>query len=312
MMMGSKLVLTGVTNNPGRVCVEYIGSNAERIHGMFPGGVRAVCRASSDTADYRRLLPDDEVRICDLTDPDGLREAFEDADTVLHMAGIYWSRQVADAAAFCGVRRLIAVHTCGIYSKYKEAGEEYRRIDEYCYKVSRDNGIALTILRPTMIYGNSRDRNVIKFITMADRLPLMPMVNGGRYELQPVHYRDLGKAFYDVLVNEESTAGRDFILSGRSPILLRDMFTEIGRNLGKEMRFISCPYPIAYTGAAVINGLTLGRIDYREKVKRLCEPRAYGHAEASEAFGYDPRPFEEGIAEEVREYRDRKWQILQP
>lgn len=303
--MGNKLALTGVTNNPGRVLVEFISSNIKQINELFPGGVRAVYRSSSNINDYERLLPESEKYICDLTDVIELKKAFQNVDTVFHVAGIHWSREVFDAAAYCGVRRIIAVHTCGIYSRYKAAGEEYRQIDDYCYKTCKENGIALTVLRPTMIYGNRRDRNVIKFIKMVDKLPLMPIVNGGRYKLQPVHYKDLGKAFFDVLFHENETTNKDFILSGKEPILLRDMFSEIGKNLGKKVRFISCPFWIAYPGAWFVYILTFKKVDFREKVQRLCEDRAFSHDEATKAFGFTPISFQEGIVNEVVEYGEK-------
>lgn len=303
--MNDKLVLTGATNNPGRVLVDYIAENRDKINELFPGGIVSVFRASSDTYHFKCSLPDAEIATCDLTDVEGLKTAFRGADTVLHMAGIHWSREVATAVAACRVRRLIVIHTCGIYSKYKAAGEEYRQIDECVEKTCKKSNIILTILRPTMIYGNSRDRNVIKFIKLVDKFPIMPVVNGARYELQPVHYADLGKAFFNVLVNEEITSGKDFILSGEKPILLRDMFTEIGKNLGKDVKFISCPFWIAYPGAIVVWAVSLGKIDFREKVQRLCEDRAFPHEEATKAFGFAPRSFEDGIVNEVREYKRR-------
>ena len=304
--MERMLALTGITNNPGQVLIEYISKNIEQVRSLFPGGLRAVCRSSSNIKNYERLLPEGEKYLCDLTDVEGLKRALKNVDTVFHVAGIHWSREVFEAAAYCGVRRIIAVHTCGIYSKYKTAGEEYRQIDDYCYKISKDNKIELTILRPTMIYGNSRDRNVIKFIKMVDKLPFMPVVNGGKYKLQPVHYTDLGKAFYDVLLHEDMTANKDFILSGKEPILLRDMLIEIGKNLDKKVQFISCPLWIAYPGAWIIFLLSLSKIDFREKVQRLCEDRAFPHQEATMAFGYDPVSFQEGIVNEVAEYGDQK------
>ena len=303
--MDNTLALTGVTNNPGRVLVEYIEKNKEVIDEMFPGGIVSVMRQSSSTSHINKHLPDARVVTADLTDTEALKNAFVDVDTVLHMAGIHWSREVVEAAASCHVRRLIVIHTCGVYSKYKAAGEGYRQIDEFVTNTCKTNSISLTILRPTMIYGNIKDRNVIKFIKMVDKLPIMPVINGGRYELQPVHYADLGKAFFDVLVNPKLTSD-DFILSGDKPILLRDMFNEIGKKLGKRVKFISCPFFVAYMGAVMIWAGSFGRIDFREKVQRLCENRAFPHDDATRTFGYLPRLFEVGLADEIREYRENR------
>lgn len=304
--MGKTLVLTGVTGKSGGALAENIGKNIDAVNALFPDGIRTVVRATSNTKRLDVAIPNIQKIVGNLTDPDTLKRAFQNADTLLHVAGIHWSREVVSAAADCGLRRIIVVHTTGIYSKYKAAGEEYRKIDEFVYQTCKEHGIILTVLRPTMIYGNTSDHNIITFIKMVDRLPAMPVVNGARYELQPVHYKDLGEAYYRVLLNEETTANRDFILSGEEPIMLRDMLVEIGKNLGKKVKFVSCPFWLAYPGAWAIYGITAKRMDYREKIQRLCEPRVFPHIEAAEAFGYTTRSFREGIKDEVVEYLETK------
>ena len=305
--MSKILALTGVTGKKsGGVLAENIGNNIGTIKTLFPNGIRAVVRNTSDISSIENKIPAIEIFRGALTDVLFLKKCFEGVDTVLHLAGIHWSREIVEAAATCGVRRLILVHTTGIYSKYKEAGEEYRQIDAFVYETCKKHNIVLTICRPTMIYGNIYDNNIIQFIKMVDKLPIMPVVNEAKYELQPVHYRDLGNAYYNILINESETANRDFILSGGDPILLRDMLSEIGKNLGKNTKFINCPFSIAYTGAWVLYILTMRKIDYREKVQRLCEPRIFSHDDATKAFGYNPVTFKEGIVDEIIQYKAMK------
>lgn len=302
-----KLILTGVTGpKSGGTLLEYISQYQVAIGSMFPGGISVICRGTSKTETVERLLPG--VKICrgSFDNQAFLEQAMKGADTVVHIAWIKKSRAIVDAAVEAKVRRLILVHTTGIYSKYKEAGEAYRCIDEYVEKQCAAHGIVLTILRPTMIYGNIYDQNVIKFIRMVDRLPVMPIVDDARYALQPVHYKDLGRAYFDVLMHEEVTANKNYDLSGGEVIELRDMLSIIGKHLGKDVQFVSCPFPIAYASAWCLYGVTLGRVDYREKVQRLCEPRAYSHEAATRDFGYAPRTFREGIVDEVKEYLTAK------
>lgn len=80
------------------------------------------------------------------------------------------------------------------------------------------------------------------------------------------------------------------------------MLITIGNDLGKKVKFINCPFCLAYTGAWMIYLITLRKKDYREKVQRLCEPRVYSHQDAADAFGYSPRTFEIGVADEIKEY----------
>lgn len=301
--MSKILAITGSTGKKsGGSITQILSARKGEVLERFPDGVRALVRSTSDTSKLDEANLDFEKRYGELTDPIFLEQAFQDIDTVLHIASISLTKYIVDAAVKCHVRRLICVHTTGIYSKYKKVGEEYRNIDAYVEKKCRENNIGLTILRPTMIYGNISDNNVVQFIKMVYCLPLVPVVNGARYDLQPVHYMDLSKAYYQVLMNED-TVNHNYTLSGGAPISLRDMFLEIGNCLGKKVRFISCPFPIAYAGAWVLYLVTLKKKDYREKVQRLCEPRVYPHDEANRDFGYVPRSFQVGIVNEVEEFK---------
>ncbi|MBO4889476.1 MAG: hypothetical protein J5574_00675 [Lachnospiraceae bacterium] len=304
--MDEILAITGITGKSGQAFAFRLEQNQEKIRKMFPGGIRLLLHKERERD--KDILPSFDVQRMygDLDDELFLGEAFLGVDTIVHIAGIHWSRQIVHAAANNFVRRMICVHTTGIYSKYKEAGEEYRNIDDFVYMMSKSKNIILTILRPTMIYGTISDHNVASFIRMVDKLPFMPVVNNAEYELQPVHYADLGKAYYDVLVSEKITGGHDYILSGGEEITLRDMLIEMGAYLSKRMRFVSVPFPIAYAGAWFIYLVSIGKIDFREKVQRLCEPRVYPHEEASRDFGYDPRTFRSAIGDEVREYLQAK------
>ena len=231
---------------------------------------------------------------------------------LLHIASVKFSDYVVPAALRGGVDDFILVHTTGIYSKYKAAGEEYRKTEHKLTELinryrSKGRNIAITILRPTMIYGDLNDKNVATFIKMVDKLRIFPTVNGAHYDLQPVWCGDLGKAYFDVMTNWEVTQNKEYILSGKEPIQLRKMFEVMAKQLGVKNVFISCPYPIAYVGACVIYFLTFKKIDYREKVQRLVEPRAYSHEKATKDFGYDPVSFEVGVRGEIRMYKGSKF-----
>lgn len=296
------LLVTGLTGKSGTALAKLVRDGGLEA----PYHIRAAVRETSRTEQLRALLPQAELLCGNLADPGFLAELTRGVDVVLHIAGIGLSAGLVRAAAANGVKRLILVHTTGIYSKYKAAGEGYRRIDGEVAALAREYGLGLTILRPTMIYGVLGDRNMEKFIKMVDRLSPMPVVDHGAYLLQPVHAEDLAHAYVQILNHLEGTSGRDYILSGRDPILLIDMFRVIADELGVERRFVSVPFPVAYVGAWGLYLLSLGRIDLREKVQRLCEDRAYPHEEAVRDFGYAPMPFEEGLRREVRAYLQEK------
>lgn len=296
------LVVTGFTGKSGIVFARLLAAHhmTEQYH------IRAAVRPTSHLESLLAALPEAELCIGDLEDTAYLKQLTDKADVVFHIAGIEKSVPLVKAALENDVRRLILVHTTGIYSKYKAAGAHYREIDEEVTSLCAEKGAGLTILRPTMIYGTVNDRNIIQFIKMVDKLSPMPVVNHANYLLQPVHAEDLGGAYHTMMSHLSETSGKNYILSGRDPVLLIDLLRIIADELGVKRRFVSVPFPIAYAGVWGLYLLSLSRIDMREKVQRLCESRAYPHEEAARDFGYNPMPFEEGLRREVRDYLQQK------
>lgn len=296
------ILITGITGRSGRYLGELLTQNNI-------GNVTAIIR---DEEKFRSLFGEQSNICCevgDIRDGKYVTKLLIDKkiDTLLHIPGIKLSIKMVKAAIKSGVvKRIILVHTTGIYSKFKAASEEYLEIEKQIDELLKGTDISLTILRPTMIYGSLDDRNMSSFIKMIDKLRIFPLVNGGKYELQPVNQKDLGKAYYQVLIHEEATANKNYDLSGGTVIYLKDILQNISKFLGKKTIFISVPFGLAYFAANVAYYLSFTKFDYREKVQRLVEPRAYEHKEAEQDFGYSPMEFLDGLKEEVELYKRRK------
>lgn len=334
-----KVLITGITGHSGQYFLD-------ELIAAFPEGVsiRALVRKTSDRAKLEKLIEmgrDVEIFEGNLADEKSLAAMTRGMDMVFHIAGVGSSLGLVRAALPNGVKSFVLVHTTGIYSKYKAAGEGYRRTEaeirrliaeenrklagsiDFDDKIEKrtnnnvnDNNLVtekidLTILRPTMIYGSLDDENMVKFIKMTDKLRFFPMVSGGRFALQPVHQQDLGRAYLQVLnmllqgPRPATPHDREYILSGGTVIDLIDIMKLISEYLGKKTTFFSVPFGIAYVGAWGVYLVSLGKVDYREKVQRLVEPRNYPHDVATRDFGYNPMPFNEGLRSEVALYKNR-------
>ena len=171
------LLITGIAGKSGLVLARLLAEGGAKE----PWALRLAVRSEEKAEPVKRILPDAEYCRGDLTDAAYVDTLTKGVDVVLHIAGIGKSLLLAKAAAQNGVKRLVLVHTTGIYSKYKAAGEEYRRTDAEITALCREQGIGLTILRPTMIYGTLGDQNIVKFIKMVDKLS--PHAGGGPRQL---------------------------------------------------------------------------------------------------------------------------------
>lgn len=292
------LLVTGITGHTGRYFLQ------ELIDHKYEGPIRCIVREASDTSMLDNSGLNIEKVYGDLNNKEFVRKAVNGVDNIMHIYNIHHSPMIVQASIENNVKRAILVHTTGIYSNFKYASQGYKDVEEKISElIAKPNcPTRVTIVRPTMIYGDLCDSNMSKFIKMIDRLRIMPVINGGKNLIQPVNARNLGKAFYTVLMSPEKTAGKAYDLSGEKPLQMIEVFKMISDNLNKKTTFVSVPLGFGVFLARVGKVFSLGKVDYVEKVQRMAEDRSYSHEEAKNDFDYKPMSFEDGIQIEVKQY----------
>lgn len=292
------LLVTGITGHTGRYFL------LELIKNKYDEPIRCIVRETSDTSMLDNSGLNIEKVYGDLNDKEFIRKALNGVDNIMHIYNIHHSPMIVEAAIENNVKRAILVHTTGIYSNFKYASQEYKDVEKKVTEMTSKSNCPtkVTILRPTMIYGDLCDSNMSKFIKMIDKFRIIPVINGGRSLIQPVNARDLGKAFYTVLTSPGKTAGKAYDLSGERSLQMIEVFKMISDNLNKKTTFVSVPLGFGVVLAQIVKVLTLGKIDYIERVQRMGEDRSYPHAEAKKDFNYNPMSFEDGIEIEVNQY----------
>jgi len=288
------LYVTGITGHSGRWFFERL------VNEDYKGKIRCVVRDGSDTGFLDKSGLDIDIVIGDLNDQGFLTSTMVGCSTVLHIASIDFSRNVVQAALDNNVDWSILVHTTGRYSKYKSASAEYIAIEEYVLKFRDRMGI--TVLRPTMIYGSSKDQNMYKLITFLHKIKFFPMFGKGQNLMQPVHARDLGNAYYDVIVNRSTTFNKGYNLSGKKPLTYMELVHAVSRTLGRKNIIVKIPLWFSILAARVYNAIDSNAIISVEQVLRMQEDKAFDYEDAIRDFGYSPVSFEDGIVEEVNEY----------
>jgi len=235
----------------------------------------------------------------DFDDIDSLKTSMEGVKTLLNIAPIQVSEKIVRAGTKAGVNWFICVHTTGRYSKFSSASAEYIAIEETLLKEFSN----LTILRPTMIYGSSRDKNMYKLIQYIHEHKFFPVFGNGKNLMSPVNAKDLGNAFYDVIQNKNATFGNQYNLSGKSDITYISILEEIASAMKKKVFFINLPIWFCMV-AAYIGKLIFGsRFPITvEQVLRMKEDKVFSWEDAYSDFGFSPMSFKDGIRIEVDEF----------
>lgn len=292
------LFVTGITGHTGKWFLERL------IKENYSGKIRCLIRENSNTDLIDQSGLSIEKVYGNLEDEKFLESVMTGVETVLHISTVLFSNNVINAAIKNNVRWAILVHTTGRYSKYKSASEEYIKIEDGLLEMR--NQIGITILRPTMIYGSSGDRNMYKLVDYLYKHKFFPMFGQGENLMQPVHAKDLGNAYYDVLMNKDITFNKEYNLSGKAPIKYIDLVKCVSKTLKRNNTIVKIPLGFSILAAKIYNTISKNALISVEQVLRMQEDKAFSYEKAIKDFGYSPLSFEEGIKGEVEEYLNNK------
>ena len=238
----------------------------------------------------------------DLHDRESLRAALAGADTIVNVAslGFGWVDALFSAISGSGLRRGIFVSTTAILTRLPVKSRPIRERGE---QLVRESGLEWTIVRPTMIYGTTDDRNIARLIRFVERSPVIPVIAPGALQ-QPVHVEDVASAIAACLATPR-TIGRVYTLSGPHALSFEALVRETVRATGRSRAVVRLPFAPILGAARLYNRLASKPRISVEQVLRLREDKAFDHAEAGADFGFQPRPFAEGVGEEVRAIREQ-------
>lgn len=194
--------------------------------------------------------------------------------------------------------RLLVIGTTGVFSRFNEYARTYREAEALLAEYPG----SWCLLRPTMIYGSPRDKNIHKLLRFCDRYGVFPVFGSGENLLQPVHADDLAGALLSAYLHPELRGAYD--ISGGTVASFRELLALAGKTLGKPVRQLSLPLGVGVGSATLLERVLGARSPVRrEQILRLQEDKVFSHAAAAAAFGFAPRSLAEGLEQEVAEMR---------
>lgn len=282
-----KVLVTGATGFTGSYTVQVLLKNGIRV--------RCLVRNTSDISCFH----DDKIEIAygDFDDPGSVRTALDGVDALVNIASIGFGHApgIVKAVVDAGIKRAVFISTTAIYTKLNAASKTVRIAAEECIKSS---GLGYTIIRPTMIYGSSKDRNIYRLIRFVKNYPVIPVFGNGNYLVQPIYVQDLADAIVKALISD-ATQGREYNVAGAEPLTFNQLIETVSLVLDKNIRMIH------FSSEMIVNVLSLFekfRIKLpikSEQVLRLNENKDFDYSDATQDFGFSPISFFEGVGYEI-------------
>jgi nucleoside-diphosphate-sugar epimerase len=240
----------------------------------------------------------------DVSDTASLTSAMQGMDALVNIAslGFGHAESILRAAKDAGIKRAIFISTTAIFTQLNASSKKVRVAAELAIETS---GLPYTILRPTMIYGSPRDRNMWRLIRFMRVSPIVPIFGDGKYLQQPIFVDDVAAAVLGCL-RSDITIGRSYNLAGKHPLTYDEVIDTIARQMNKRAWKIHIPSKPVVSLLRLLERMRIPFPIKAEQVLRLNENKDFSYAEANRDFGFHPRSFEEGIQDELGNSRQRK------
>ncbi len=283
-----KVLVTGGTGFTGSRLIPLLLQNGFQV--------RALARPTSDRSPLSALTV--EWATGDLSSPETLTAALHGVDALVNIAslGFGHAESIVRSAKEAGVKRGIFISTTAIFTQLNAGSKSIRLAAEEAIQAS---GLDYTILRPTMIYGSPRDRNMWRLIRLLRITPIMPIFGDGESLQQPIFVDDVARAVLLALKND-ITIGKSYNIAGKAPLTYNQVIDTVASALGKRVWKLHLPYMSIVRILQFTERLGIRLPIKAEQVLRLNENKAFSYEDAYRDFGFTPRSFDEGIQIEFK------------
>jgi len=282
-----KIFVTGATGFTGSRVVPLLLKNGYEV--------RCLYRVSSNRSSLAGL--NIEWAVGDVSDLQSLTSAMQGADALVNIASLGFGHadSIISAAKNAGIQRAVFISTTAIFTQLNAGSKKVRVTAELAIETS---GLKYTILRPTMIYGSPRDRNMWRLIRFMRVFPVVPIFGDGRYLQQPIYVDDVAQAMVSCL-SSDNTIGKSYNIAGKHPLTYNDVIDTIAKQMNKHVLKIHVPSKPVVSLLQFFERIRLPFPIKAEQVLRLNEDKDFSYAEAQKNFGFSPLAFEEGIGLEL-------------
>lgn len=196
--------------------------------------------------------------------------------------------------------RLMILGTTGVYSKFEVYSAEYKRLE---ILISSYKGLFI-VLRPTMIYGSSKDTNFHKLINFIAKFKLFFTFSNADVLLRPIYYKDLAKVFISAYKNKKISGYFD--VAGNTIISYKKLLQTIFKELNLKPILINLPYKFVFYILQLCEHLKIKLLISSEQILRLQEDKTFNISKAKKVLKFKPIGIRRGLVLQLQSMKLRK------
>ncbi|MCX7766705.1 MAG: hypothetical protein N2246_08400, partial [Candidatus Sumerlaeia bacterium] len=221
--------------------------------------------------------------------------AFTEVELVLNISPISVAPSVVQICEELAISRVLFISSARKYSRlYKAQAEQIAKCEQLIARSSLD----YIILRPTMIYGDERDRNINPLVRYLQRYRFFPLPYRGERLVRPLFVDDLVNLIIG-LIQQDKFGRRAYDVAGPEALKARELLEIIGKET--NTRFFLWLLPDWFSELLVffLHHIPLGTRHIRQFLS-FTEDRTVDIRPVMEDLHFAPTTFVEGFRSRLK------------
>ena len=195
-------------------------------------------------------------------------------------------------------KRIVVLSSTSIFTKSESTDPADQRLaqtfleaEQNLQKWAEKVGIEYVILRPTLIYGLGKDKNICEIMRLIRRFGFFPLLGEAKGLRQPVHCRDVAQACVSALTSSNA-ANHSYNLSGSEVLSYKAMVLKLFQALGQKPRLVSIPIGLLKMSITFLKLIPRYRSWSFAMVERTNQDMIFDHDAAGRDLNFKPQAFE--------------------
>ena len=155
---------------------------------------------------------------------------------------------------------------------------------------AKSRGVEWVILRPTLIYGLGRDKNISEIARFIRRFGFFPVFGQAQGLRQPIHAENVAATCVSALQAPDA-ANRAYNISGGETLSYREMVARVFVALGRRPRLLTVPLWVFRLAVSVLRCLPRYRQWSAAMAERMNRDLVFDHTDATRDLGFKPMGF---------------------
>lgn len=196
-----------------------------------------------------------------------------------------------------GVRRVVVLSSTSRFTKNNSSDVQEQSVAKRLAEGERifinwanQRDLEWTILRPTLVYGGARDKNISEIARFIRRFGFFPLLGESNGLRQPVHADDVAASCVSAL-EAQSLSGRAYNLSGGETLTYREMVRRVFIALGRPPRLVTIPSWAFHSAMICLRCFPRYRYWTFAMAERMNLDLVFDHDEAMRDLRFSPRAF---------------------